>query len=74
MAVSRVYRGGRTRIPAQIRRALGIEEGDELVWEIQDETLRVRVRRSPFKRLAGRYSDPRLTYDEVEEKADELIG
>ena len=74
MAVSRVYRGGRTRIPAQIRRAMGIEEGDELVWEIQDETLRVRVRRSPFKRLAERYSDPRLTYDEVEEKADELIG
>ncbi|RLI06693.1 hypothetical protein DRO24_04590 [Candidatus Bathyarchaeota archaeon] len=44
-------------MPAQIRRALGMGEGDELVWEIEDETLRVRVRRNPFKRLAGKYSD-----------------
>jgi len=36
--------------------------------------LRVRVRRNLFKRLAGKYSDPRLTYDEIEEKADEFIG
>lgn len=54
---------------------MGIEEGDELVWEIEDpETMRVRVRKDPCKQLAGKYSDPSLTYDEIEEKADELIG
>jgi len=32
MAVSRVDKLGRTRVPADVRRALGLSEGDEVEW------------------------------------------
>jgi len=75
MASSRVSRKGLTSIPAAVRRKLNIEDGDTLIWEV-DEKRRiaiVRVVKNPARYLKGKYRDPRLVYDEVEEVADELI-
>jgi AbrB family looped-hinge helix DNA binding protein len=36
-ACSRVSRKGLTTIPAWVRRELGIEEGDFLIWEVDRE-------------------------------------
>ncbi len=75
MAVSRVSRKGLTSIPAKVRKALGIEEGDMLVWEVNEKhnVAIVRVIKNPIKHLKGKYSDPNLTYDRVEELADKLV-
>jgi AbrB family looped-hinge helix DNA binding protein len=34
--VMKVSEGGRVVIPAEIRRALGLREGDAVVWELRD--------------------------------------
>ncbi len=75
MAVSRVSKKGLTSIPAKVRKALGIEEGDELVWEVVEErgVAIVKVVKNPLKQLEGKYSDPNLTYEKVEELADRLV-
>ncbi len=64
-----------TSIPAKVRKALGIEEGDELVWEVVEErgVVIVKVVKNPLKQLEGKYSDPNLTYEKVEELADRLV-
>lgn len=76
MAVSKVSKKGLTSIPAKVRRALGVQEGDMLLWEVEEcqRVVRVRVLKNPIRHLAGRYADPSLTYDEVEEGSDELLA
>lgn len=76
MAVSRVSRKGLTSVPAVVRRVLGIEEGDLLVWEVDEArgVAIVRVIKNPVKYLRGKYSDPRITYESVEESADKIIA
>ena len=75
MEVSRVSKKGLTSIPAKVRRMLGIEEGDVLVWEVDRErsVAIVRVIKNPVKYLKGRYNDPNLAYERVEELADRLV-
>lgn len=74
-ACSRVSRKGLTTIPAWIRRELGIEEGDFLIWEVDRErgSISVRVVKNPLKHLKGKYNDPQLSYEAVEEVADPLL-
>jgi len=74
-AVSRVSRKGLVSIPASVRRRLGIEEGDLLVWELDPgrRAAVVRVVKNPLRGLKGRFNDPRMTYEEVEEEADALL-
>lgn len=44
MALARVAKRGQVTIPVEIRRVLGIEEGDELLFEVtQDQEVRLRV-------------------------------
>ncbi|MDH3603975.1 MAG: AbrB/MazE/SpoVT family DNA-binding domain-containing protein [Candidatus Tectomicrobia bacterium] len=44
MALARVTTKGQVTIPVTIRKALDIEEGDQLLFELNnDETVRVRV-------------------------------
>jgi bifunctional DNA-binding transcriptional regulator/antitoxin component of YhaV-PrlF toxin-antitoxin module len=59
-------------IPATVRRRLGIEAGDKLVWELQGGKLRVRVRKRrsrgfsdfvPFD--AGRPTNATVELDEI---------
>ena len=75
MAVSKVSRKGLTSIPAEVRRKLQIDEGDLLVWKIDEprKVAVIQVLKDPFKFLEGRHRDPRLVYSEVEERADELL-
>lgn len=77
MPVSRVSRKGLVSIPSKVRKALKIEEGDLLVWEVNldERSATIRVLKDPYKHLKGRYRDAELTYEKVEEKADkEIMG
>ena len=69
MEVSSVSRKGLTTVPAGVRRALGVEEGDVLVWEVDEKrnVAIVKAVKNPIKFLRGRYDDPSLTYERVEE-------
>jgi AbrB family looped-hinge helix DNA binding protein len=70
---SRVSRKFLTSIPAKVRKALGLEVGDILMWDVEEDKVVVRIMKNPVKALRGKYDDPSLTYDSVEEKADELL-
>jgi AbrB family looped-hinge helix DNA binding protein len=71
--LSKVSRKFLTSIPARVRKALGLEVGDILMWEVEKNRAMVSVMKNPVKALQGKYDDPLLTYDSVEEKADELL-
>ncbi len=75
MEVSRVSKKGLTTVPVRIRKVLGVEEGDVLIWEVDEKrnAAIVKVIKNPIKFLKGRYDDPSLTYERVEELADRLI-
>jgi len=70
---SRVSRKFLTSIPAKVRKTLGLEVGDILMWDVEGDKVVVRIMKNPVKALRGKYDDPSLTYDSVEEKADELL-
>jgi len=44
MPLTTSLHNGRTVIPAPLRAQLGLEEGDELIWEAQDGVLVVTTR------------------------------
>ena len=73
MEFSRVSRKFLVSIPAKVRKALGLEVGDILVWDVEGDKVIVRVMKKSIKALKGKYYDPSLTYDSVEGKADELL-
>jgi len=75
VVTSRVSRKGLTTIPVYIRRELGIEEGDLLVWVLDRErgVAVVKVVKDPLKYLSGKYSDDGLVYEAVEDLAEEFI-
>ncbi|MBS7612119.1 AbrB/MazE/SpoVT family DNA-binding domain-containing protein [Candidatus Bathyarchaeota archaeon] len=64
-----------TTIPVDVRRSLSIEEGDAILWEVDASRgiAVVRVVKNPIKFLNGRYSDPNLRYEVVEETADMMV-
>ena len=67
---------GLTNVPVRVRRALGVEEGDMLLWEVDEglKVVRVKVLKNPIRALVGKYRDVGLTYENVEEKADRLLA
>ncbi|RLI25374.1 AbrB family transcriptional regulator [Candidatus Bathyarchaeota archaeon] len=76
MVVSKVSKKGLTNVPVRVRRALGVEEGDMLLWEVDEnlKVVRVKVLKNPIRALVGKYRDVGLTYENVEEKADRLLA
>lgn len=64
-----------TTIPSSVRKKLGIEDGDILIWEVDKERdiAVVKIVKDPLKSLKGKYSLEELRYDLVEEEADKLI-
>jgi len=70
---SRISRKFLVSIPAKVRKALGLEVGDILMWDVEGDKVVIRIMKNPVKALRGKYDDPSLTYDSVEEKADELL-
>jgi len=75
MELSKVSKKYLTNIPVKVRRALEIEEGDFLAWDIDEKARKVIVRviKNPYKILKGKYRDPNLVYEMVEERADDLL-
>ncbi len=78
MIYSKVSPKGLTTIPSEIRKNLGINIGDTLIWQIEkcnneDNVIHIRVLQDPLLLLKGRRSDPNLTYDAVEHLADKEI-
>ena len=50
--------GGRINLPAAHRRALGFEEGEEVILAVEGDSLRIRSRRAAIRRareIVGRY-------------------
>lgn len=43
--------GGRIQIPADVRRELGMADGDPIVMEVVDDELRIRSYRASIKRI-----------------------
>jgi len=76
MGLSRISKKWLTTIPADVRDFLGAEEGDIIVWEIDEPKgiVLVRIVKNPIKSLRGKYSDSNLRYEAVEEKADSMIA
>jgi len=74
--VSRVSKKGLTTVPARVRRVLGVEEGDVLIWKVDEKrnVAIVKAVKNPIRFLKGRYDDPSLTYERIEEIADRLIA
>ncbi len=66
---------GLTTVPSSVRKKLGIEDGDILIWEVDKERgiAIVKIVKDPLKSLKGKYGLEELRYDLVEEEADKLI-
>jgi len=46
---TRLTKGGRIVIPAEFRRELGLETGDEVILRLVDSEVRIRTRREAIK-------------------------
>jgi AbrB family looped-hinge helix DNA binding protein len=78
---TRINENGRIVIPAEIREALRIQSGDELVLTLEDDVLRVEPQRGRIRRVqeslrrltpSGRVLSDELTADRREEAAREM--
>jgi AbrB family looped-hinge helix DNA binding protein len=67
----RLNANGRVVIPASVRKALGVEAGDELILERKDEVFRLTTQKQRIQR-AQRRAKTRLA--EGTSLADELIA
>lgn len=47
----RLVSGGRLQLPADVRRQLGLADGDQVVMQVIDGELHVRPRRDVLKRI-----------------------
>ncbi len=50
---TRIADGGRLVIPVELRRALGLEIGDEVIIRVEDNELRILTRAEAVKRAQG---------------------
>ena len=67
----KIVSGGRLLVPAEVRRALGLSDGDTVVMEVVDNELHVRPMKSALRRIQqslGRYAP------KTGSVADELIA
>ena len=76
---ARVTSKGQLTIPKEVRRALGVREGDDLLFEIADDSgeVRVRVARKPvsFADYAGAWREGEgMSVGEINAYVRELRG
>ena len=72
-ALSKISKKGLTTIPSKVKELLGAEEGDYLEWRTVGDKVVVGIVKNPYKFLKGRHDDPNLTYDTVENEADDIL-
>lgn len=36
LAVSRIYQHGKTHVPSDVRNLLGLQDGDKIVWKLEN--------------------------------------
>ncbi len=74
---AKVTKEGRITIPKEIRRALGIREGDSLLFEADTGEVRVRFERKPvsFADYAGIWREGKgMSWEEVNAFVHDLRG
>lgn len=67
----KVIEGGRIVIPATIRRAMEIHDGDSLVLEVQADGIKLRTRGEGLRRARARLAKYKVA---GRSRADELIA
>ncbi|MGH9196050.1 MAG: AbrB/MazE/SpoVT family DNA-binding domain-containing protein [Acidimicrobiia bacterium] len=68
MSKARMTSKGQLTVPAEIRRALGLERGDTVAFELQDAGALLRPARSP-RSLRGALRGRRLDWESARRKA-----
>jgi antitoxin PrlF len=71
-----VTRKGQVTIPADIRRALGIKEGDKVAFVLEDKQVKLTKKGSVVEQTAGalKSNHPALTPQEERKAAEEAIA
>jgi antitoxin PrlF len=71
-----VTRKGQVTIPADIRRALGIEEGDKVAFVLEDDQVKLTRKGSVVEQTAGALKSniPALSLREEREAAEQAIA
>lgn len=71
-----VTRKGQVTVPAEIRRALGIREGDRVAFVMEHDQVRLVAKGSVVERTAGALGshEPPLTAEELREAAEWAIA
>ena len=72
-AIARVSRRYQVVIPREIRKALGIKEGDRVLFEIEGDEIRIRKLRN-FLELEGSLKGKSLRPEGIRERAEEEIA
>ncbi len=72
-AIARVSRRYQVVIPREVRKALGIKEGDRVLFEIEGDEIRIRKLRN-FLELEGSLKGKPLSPEEIRERAEEEIA
>ena len=69
-------RKGQITIPVEIRRALGLTEGDRMALVMEDDQVRITRTGSAVARTAGllKSTDAPLSAEDLREKAEEAIA
>jgi antitoxin PrlF len=72
----KVTRKGQVTIPAEIRKALGIKEGDKVAFVVEDNQVKLTRKGSVVTQTAGmlKSSQPALTPQEEHEAAEQAIA
>jgi len=50
----KIVSGGRLQLPAEVRKKLGLEDGDTVLLEVTDNELRIRSQREGIRRIQER--------------------
>lgn len=69
-------RKGQVTVPAEIRRALGLKEGDKVLFTMEDGTVQLARTGSVVERTAGmlKHRGRTLTERELKESAEQAIA
>lgn len=77
----KVSEGGRVVIPAPVRRALDLHEGDVVVWDLQDGDVRLSTKRRQIEKARAIFqsaiplgSAPNMLDELLQERRDEAMA